>query len=540
MRIFLRELGESLTAPARSWRYVPYDQLQAAWLPPPSSGVGLLFLECPAKAMRRPYHRQKLAMVLSHQRHFALEAAAAGWSVRYEVVASYAEGVRAHADAHGPVEVAEPAEWELREELRPLVEGGALRVVPHPGWLTTDDDFDGLGGWPWRMDAFYRRVRQRTGILMVQGQPVGGQYSFDADNRNPWRGEVHPQPPPTFEVDAVTAEVVETVATRFPQHPGRVRPERLGATASDVERLWQHALHQALPWFGPYEDAFSTRETTLFHSRISTVLNLGRLEPSRVIADVLRADLPIASQEGFVRQVLGWREFVRHVHRRTDGLRAAPRLEAASGRTDGGWSVATGKVWPSGPSVPLARPEGPPGPTLPATFWGHAPSGMRCLDHVVQAVWDEGYTHHIGRLMILGNLATLLRVDARDLTDWFWCAFTDAFDWVVEPNVLGMATYATPAFTTKPYVAGSAYLDRMGDACKTCRLNPKTTCPVTAWYWAYLADHAETLGKNPRMAAQVAAALRRPTLAAERAALAEAQAALAEGRPVPPMQRTSR
>jgi deoxyribodipyrimidine photolyase-related protein len=153
---------------------------------------------------------------------------------------------------------------------------------------------------------------------------------------------------------------------------------------------------------------------------------------------------------------------------------------------------------------------------------------------VVEAVWDEGYTHHIPRLMILGNLATLLRADPRDLTDWFWCAFTDAFDWVVEPNVLGMATFATPAFTTKPYVAGSAYLHRMGDACGSCAFDPKKTCPITRWYWAYLADHADALGRNPRVAAAVSAAVRRPTLAEDRAALADAQATLARGEPLRP------
>jgi deoxyribodipyrimidine photolyase-related protein len=535
MRVFRRALAALPQRRATWWRYVPYDQLQAAWLPPPETGVGLLLVECPNKARRRPYHRQKLATVLSHQRHFALEAAAAGWQVRYVVASSYAEAVREHSASHGVLEVAEPAEYELREELAPCIAEGALRVIAHPGWLTEDADFDGLGGPPWRMDAFYRRVRLRTGALMENGEPVGGTYSFDHENRRPWRGEVQPPPTLSFDVDAITAEVVETIERDFADHPGRIDAARLGARIDDVEASWAHALHHALPWFGPFEDAFSTRERTLFHTRVSTLLNLGRLDVRRVLADVLAASLPIASQEGFVRQILGWREFVRHIHRRTHGMRTAPGLHPAPGRTDGGWSLAFERPWASASPSDLARARTEPGVPMPPAFWGHKPSGMRCLDHVVQAVWDEGYTHHIARLMILGNLATLLRIDARDLTDWFWCAFTDAYDWVVEPNVLGMASYATPAFTTKPYVAGSAYLDRMGDACKTCRLNPKTTCPITAWYWAYLADHADTLRKNPRMAAQVAAALRRPSLAADRAAVAQAQRALAAGQPVPAM-----
>jgi deoxyribodipyrimidine photolyase-related protein len=217
-----------------------------------------------------------------------------------------------------------------------------------------------------------------------------------------------------------------------------------------------------------------------------------------VIDDTLALDLPIASKEGFVRQILGWREFVRHTHRLTDGFRALPRHPAVP--TDPPLD-ASGHAAPS-----FLGADNP----LPPAFWGGAPSGLACLDDTIAAVWDEGYSHHITRLMVLANIATLLDVSPRALTDWFWAAYTDAYDWVVEPNVLGMGTFALgELLTTKPYVAGSAYLDRMGDLCDGCAFTPGDTCPLTPMYWAFLARHAEALRRNPRVSGPVAGAGKR-------------------------------
>jgi deoxyribodipyrimidine photolyase-related protein len=204
-----------------------------------------------------------------------------------------------------------------------------------------------------------------------------------------------------------------------------------------------------------------------------------------VVDEAAALDIPLASREGFIRQVLGWREFVRHVHEVTDGFRAVP----------------------PGP-LQAARP-------LPPAFWGTR-SGLACLDHVVADVWREGWSHHITRLMVLSNLATLLDVSPRELTDWFWVAYVDAFDWVVEPNVLGMGTYAVGGvMTTKPYVSGAAYIDRMSDYCRHCAFDPKRTCPVTRLYWAFLARHESALAGNVRMAMPLRSLGRRR--AAERA-----------------------
>jgi deoxyribodipyrimidine photolyase-related protein len=405
-----------------------------------------------------------------------------------------AQALSREAAERGPLVVMRPAERELREELRPLVESGALRVVRHEGFLTTREDFlRGAGPKPpYRLDAFYRHVRNRTGLLMIDGEPEGGRYSFDADNRRPWRGDPPAPEPPRFQPDAITREVGDLVATRFSRHPGVLALDRLPATRADADTLWRWARSACLPHFGPFEDAMSSRSTGLFHSRISPLLNLHRLTPRRVVTEIAGdEELPLQSREGFVRQILGWRELVRHVHDETDGLRRiAPRGE---GRVDA-------------PATPNALAATEP---LPAAYWG-TPSGLACLDHTVRGVLDEGHGHHITRLMVLSNVATLLGVDPRELTDWFWAMYTDAYDWVVEPNVLAMGTFAAgELMTTKPYVSGAAYLAKMSDHCASCAFDPRTSCPITRLYWAFLDRHVDRFAKNPRMAGPVASVRRR-------------------------------
>jgi hypothetical protein len=330
---FRRALKERLHGPgskARTWVYVPYDQLHdglGTLAERPPEELGIVLVESPDKAGRRPYHKQKLALVLANLRHFALEQAARGVDVRHVVAGAdgYRGALAAAAQELGPLVVHEPAERELREELRPLV-GAALTVRPHTGWLTTREQFTRATGGapPYRMDAFYRVVRKDTGILMERGKPVGGKLSFDAENRKAWRGTPSAPEPLRFVPDAVTMEVGQLVERHYASHPGELDLGALPATLANAEATWRWALNACLPHFGPYEDAMSRASAGLFHTRISALLNLHRLLPSRVIADVLAADLPLPSREGFVRQVLGWREFVRHVHVATDGFRDLP------------------------------------------------------------------------------------------------------------------------------------------------------------------------------------------------------------------------
>ena len=530
MSRFRRTLSERQPDPAgRRWLFVPYDQLSDGIGPlsrEEPRDLGIVLVENPWKEARRPYHRQKLALLLANLRHFALEQAARGVAVRHAVAAGpYRTALEPLIRELGPLRMMEPAERELREDLAPLVAKGGLAIVPHEGWLTTEEDFRASqrSDQPWRMDAFYRHVRRRTGVLMRDGKPVGGKFSFDPANRLPWAGDPPAPQPPRFRPDAITEEVGALVETVFARHPGRLDLAALPATRGDAAALWAWAREECLPVFGPYEDAMSARSSGLFHTRISALLNLHRLLPSRAIADVAAMPLPLASQEGFIRQILGWREFVRHIHLATNGFRTLP-----SGATpiterpgDGGYAQWAGKPWgeslrPAGSKQVAAGsnckasragdPDGGAAPSalgasepLPPAFWGTL-SGLTCLDRVVADVWAEGYSHHITRLMVLANLATLLDVSPRELTDWFWIAYTDAYDWVVEPNVLGMGTYAVgDLMSTKPYVSGAAYIARMSDYCDRCAFDPKTTCPITRLYWAFFARHEGRLRDNPRL-----------------------------------------
>ena len=500
---FLAALGRSSPKGRdRRWLYVPYDQLSDGIGPlarEPAESLGIVLIESSWKAQQRPYHRQKLALVLSNQRHFALEQAERGVAVRYLFTRGpYAEALDGLGQELGSLRVMEPAERELRKDVEPLVESGLLELMPHEGWLTTRDQFDGSrtrsGGY--RMDSFYRLARRERDLLMSGDKPLGGRWSFDSENRKPWKGRPAPPQPPLFEVDAITREVGRLVEQRFASHPGELHLERLPSTRDDAERLWSWARESCLEHFGPYEDAMSTRSPGLFHTRVSALLNLHRLLPKRLVEEAARLDAPLASREGFVRQVLGWREFVRWMHVVTDGFRDLPEPFSDGSRHASG---------PGGADPSFLGSRRP----LPPAFWGKS-SGLHCLDRVVADVWREGYSHHITRLMVLSNVATLLDVSPRELTDWFWVAYTDAFDWVVEPNVLGMGTFATgELMVTKPYVSGANYIHRMSDYCGDCAFDPKKDCPMSSLYWQFLERHRDRLEGNPRMSLALASSARR-------------------------------
>jgi deoxyribodipyrimidine photolyase-related protein len=520
----------------RHWYFVPYDQLadDAPWNKHDPSHVGLLLVESTWKPKQRPYHKQKLVMLLANMREYALEQQQQGRFVLHLASALPYSEVLARVVpllGVGKVRCQEPAERELRSE---LAASPHVAIIPNNHWLTSraqfvqSQKFDPKGTKPWtfRMDAFYRFVRQETGILMDRGKPIGGKYSMDAVNRLRWDGTPKAPPAPRFDDTALKVEVRTLVEARFASHPGSVSSEQLPTTRADIDRLWSAFLQHGLPYFGPYEDAMAKGESTLFHARISALLNLGRLDPKRVLKDVLVADVPFASKEGFVRQVLGWREFVKHVHDTTEGF------------------TVIGPGRNQKPALDAAVP-------LPPTFYRGAwpsydkrygalkasPSGFACLDDVVESVWHEAYSHHIPRLMVLSNIATLLGVSPRELTNWFWVAYADAFDWVVEPNVLGMGTYSVgDLMTTKPYVSGAAYIDKMSNYCKGCSFDPKKNCPITRMYWDFLNRNEPSLRGNQRIALPLASARKRSAeVQAEDARITNAvRRTLAEGKTVTP------
>jgi deoxyribodipyrimidine photolyase-related protein len=269
--------------------------------------------------------------------------------------------------------------------------------------------------------------------------------------------------------------------------------------------------------------------------------------PARVVADAAaREDVPLASREGFVRQILGWREFVHHVHEETDGFRhmpGAPAPPVASAPGDGGYARWKGVPWRGSAASAHATGDGgsevsalSAAADVPPAYWG-ARSGLRCVDEVVRSVWDEAYSHHITRLMVLANVATLLDVSPRALADWFWVAYADAYDWVVEPNVMAMGTFGTgELMTTKPYVAGSAYIDKMSDYCEGCRFDPAKTCPFPSMYWAYLGRHREALQGVQRIKLPLASEAKRTAAQKERdrGVFERVQAALLRGEELEP------
>lgn len=501
----------------RRWIYVPYDQLGSLndlHTDQPPESTGLVLIENVWKPSQRPYHKQKLALILSNMRNFAIEQARQGVCIRYVTGnARYSALLEPIIAEMGEMSVSTPAERELREDLQPLVDKGMLKVKPHRGWVTGSELFrksvksDGR----FRMDAFYRLARQKTGILMIKGKPVGGKYSFDSDNRRPWKGSPKAPQPPFFSGNDITDEVCELVDKKFGAHPGKINRSALPSTAQDAHRLWSWAKQDCLENFGPYEDAMSSISTGLFHTRVSALLNMHRLSPRRLIGDVESLDITFSSKEGFIRQVLGWREFVRHCHESTDGFRSGFQLDDSK-TGDRNCENYSGKGGPAGwrDSGNGSSPNFMDSfHKLPPAYWGRR-SGFTCLDSVVSDVWNEAYSHHITRLMILCNFGALLDICPRQLTDWFWIAYQDAYDWVVEPNVFGMGLFAVgDLMTTKPYVAGSAYINRMSDYCGACAFSPGSNCPVTNLYWAYLERHRERLEGNVRMGVVMSSLSRR-------------------------------
>jgi len=412
-----------------------------------------------------------------------------------------------------------PAERELRLDLAQAIHDGLnLEFVTDTTWATQTDDFTKVyGGFKpgkaYVMDRFYRHMRQQTGILMHGGKPVGGKFSFDAENRSPYKGEVPVPRLPEFQPDAITQEVIAFVEQNYAHHFGTTAGFNLPCTQQDADTFWRFFLAHSLEHFGRFEDAMRDDELQLFHSKTSVLLNLGRLLAMDLIRDAAAATddgaVPMASAEGFIRQLLGWREFMRHLHEQTDGYRLltghVPQEQSNRPQEiSPDQTTAAARAYPDNPfkgASPSALGASLP---LPAVYWG-AKSGLHCMDTVVAQVIDEGWSHHITRLMVLSNLATLCGFSPRELTDWFWFAYVDAYDWVVEPNVLGMATYADGGLTaTKPYVSGAAYINRMSNFCGHCRYDPKKSvgedsCPFTALYWTFLERNQAVLGHNFRM-----------------------------------------
>jgi deoxyribodipyrimidine photolyase-related protein len=449
----------------------------------PGSGTVVL-VESIAKGHALPFHRHKLVLVLSAMRHFAAELADAGHDVEIVRAPTYVDGIRDHVARHSSSRVVAllPRDLGLQRSLAGADVGAPveLRDDGGPGghFLLTRSEF---AGWAedrahLRMDTFYRWMRRRLGVLLDGTGPLGGRWSFDADNRRPVRDDT-PPPLPRYSPDGTTLEVMAEVA-QWSRGWGTVQGFGWPVTRRDA----LHALHrfvaERLPLYGDYQDAMVQGEPFLWHACIAPALNLGLLHPRDLLDAALDAHragaAPLNAVEGFVRQVIGWREFIRGVyHLRMPGLRAANRFQA----------------------------EAP----LPDLFWDPERTDMACVRDAVRSVRDHGYAHHIQRLMVLGNLGLLLGVRPIELSHWFWAGFVDAHEWVELPNVHGMALAADPTFTTKPYAASGAYIHRMSDHCRGCAFDVKaktgpTSCPFNSLFWDFMVRNRDDLSRNPRLA----------------------------------------
>lgn len=489
----------------------------------------IVLVESTAWARRRRYHRQKLVLVWSAMRHFAEESRALGFRVHEYRVEAFEDGLGTHLAAYPGrrIELMEPAEYGLAASLASAVGdlGGTLQLLPNELWLSSERDFDAwaAGRRSFRMEHWYRLERRRTGWLMIDhlgrpaapgvgdGQPLGGTWNLDRENRQRVPAGSRFPPPPAFTPDAITRTVVEQVERDFGSNPGELAGFAWPVTRRQALHALDDFLAHRLAAFGPYQDALVDGDAALAHSLLSVPLNLGLLSAAEVCERALATyershggsasgpTIPLASIEGFIRQLLGWREFLRHMYRqRMPGLATAAGLGHAGG--------------------------------LPGFYWT-GETRMRCLGEAVRAVLARGHAHHIQRLMVLGNWALLAGVEARQVDDWFLELFVDAFDWVVIPNVMGMSQWADQSFTSKPYVSGGAYIERMGDHCVHCPYDPRQStgpaaCPFSSLYWDFVARHAGTLTTNARMGNAVRSWQRRD--AAERNAIRERAAQVRE------------
>lgn len=446
----------------------------------------VLLVESTAKLASKRWHRQRAHLVIASMRRFADELRTAGFEVDHRRSDSLRDGFREHVDEFGPERVlaTEPASIDGLA----LFESLDVEIVRSNQFLCHYDEFAewAAGRKSFKMDDFYRWQRRRLGYLIdVDGEPVGGRWSFDDENREPPpKDESFTWPEP--QVSSLD-DVDRAVLDELPDSCWGADPDGTWATSRRraLSRL-RHFVDEVLPGFGPHEDAMTTRSWHLAHSVLSPYMNIGLLLPGEVCDAVQeaydRGDVPINSAEGFIRQVIGWREYV--------------------------WGV----YWLWGPDYRSRNELGADRP-LPPVFTG-ADTEMRCVRTCLDGVHERAYNHHIQRLMVLGNLSLLHGVDPWALTDWMWSGFVDGAEWVMLPNVIGMSQWADGGMmATKPYAAGGNYIDTMSDYCGDCRFDRKQrvgddACPFTTLYWDFLARHHDRLVKNPRVARQVRASER--------------------------------
>jgi len=432
-----------------------------------------------------PHHPKKIALILAAMRKFAARLRDDGWTVDYSELddtdnsQSICGELLRRADQHGASEViaTKPGEYRLIEALEdcPL----KVTLLEDDRFIASHKEFEDWaeGRKALRMEYFYRDMRRKTGLMMEGDQPAGDKWNYDHDNRKPAPDDVEFGGPMQFTPDETVEAVLDLVERRFGNHFGDLRPFWFATDQGQARRALTHFVKHALPKFGDFQDAMLADNRFLYHAVVGLYINIGLLDPLEVCQAVEKAwkdgDAPINAAEGFIRQIIGWREYVRGIY------------------------FHEGPNYPRRNGLNHQR-------KLPEFYWG-AETKMRCISKAVEQTGAEAYAHHIQRLMVTGNFALLAGLDPAEVSEWYLAVYADAFEWVEAPNVVGMSLFADGGvIASKPYVSSGAYINRMSDYCKGChyKVSVKTgegACPFNLLYWHFLDRHRDQFSNNARM-----------------------------------------
>ena len=450
----------------------------------------VLIAEVREEATYVKHHKKKIVLLFSAMRHFANQLRDANFNVAYRYYddednqGSLLNEVKLALQRHNlqHVVVTFPGEYRLLKSMQQWeqVLGVSVEIRPDDRFISTPEQFSKWadGRKQWRMEYFYRDMRRQTGLLMEGDQPIGGKWNFDHDNRKSMPADVQPPKPYTVEPDETTQTVMKLVENTFPDHMGKATDFSYAVTRLQALEVAKQFIDQRLPNFGDYQDAMREGDVWLFHSHLSFYLNSGLLRPLEVMQMAEQAYFdnaaPLNAVEGFIRQILGWREYVRGFY-----WHCMPTLQHDN-------------------YFEHTR-------ALPEFYWT-AHTNMNCMRQCISDTKQHAYAHHIQRLMVIGNFSLLAGLDPVAVNEWYLLVYADAYEWVEMPNVSGMILFADGGkLASKPYVASGQYINRMSDYCKNCgysvskKTGPKA-CPFNYLYWDFLIKHQDKLAKNPRMA----------------------------------------
>ena len=449
----------------------------------------ILMCEVRAEATYVKHHKKKIAFLFSAMRHFAKDLLQKGFNVKYvkyddplNTGSLFGEIERElHASEYDDVVLTEPAEYRLASEVKAWADRlpVPITIKQDDRFLCSTHEFEtwAHGRKQLRMEYFYRGMRRKYSILMEDGNPVGGQWNFDSENRKPPKGGLDIPPTYKSEPDQISKDVIELVDKYFPDHFGDLLPFHFAVTRDQALAALNDFIEKRLATFGDYQDAMIQNEPWMFHSHIGFYINCGLLNPRECIAQAEEAyhngTAPLNAVEGFIRQILGWREYIRGIYwLKMPNYKSANFLNATR--------------------------------ALPDFYWT-AETQMNCLRQCVTETKENAYAHHIQRLMVLGNFALLAGLNPDEVNEWYLLVYADAYEWVELPNVTGMILFADGGVVaSKPYASSGAYINRMSNYCKSCRYkvsnkNGPDACPFNYLYWDFLKRNQTQLRGNPRM-----------------------------------------